>query len=87
MIKHRGEGYLYPYWTVQAYVDRPGGRLLSVGIAKTVELYLYIEQREREGPPLKRKRSHNGGEEFLILEWKEYLRSGRYCFLYRKDSV
>jgi hypothetical protein len=44
-LKRRHEGFLYPYWTIQSYISEPGenGTLLAVGVAKTVELYQYIE--------------------------------------------
>jgi hypothetical protein len=55
--------------TIQAYLSEPGGALLSVAVAKTVELYLYIEQREKSGHPCLKRQAGNGGEWFLIVEW------------------
>jgi hypothetical protein len=82
VLKHRDEGYLYPFWSIQAYLTAPGGRLLSVGVAKTAELYLYIEERERDGPPLPRRHSGNGGEGFFVIDWEDYRRSGKYLFVF-----
>ena len=81
-IKKRSEGFLYPYWTIQAYVERPGVKLLSVAVAKTVELYLYIEQRKQSGQPCHERPAGNGGERFLYVEWDQYRRAGNYLFVY-----
>lgn len=81
-IKRRDEGFLYPYWSIQAYLDKPGGKLLSVGVAKSVELYLYIERRERSAKPCKRLPARHGGEQFLVVEWDKYLAAGNYLFVY-----
>jgi hypothetical protein len=82
VLNHLDQGYLYPFWTIQAYVSRPGGRLYSVGVAKTVELYRYIAQRAQEGPPLQQQHAGKGGETFLIIPWEEYLAAGYYLFRY-----
>lgn len=70
-LKRRAEGFLYPYWTVQAYLNRPGGTLLSVAVAKTIELYLYIEQRDVCGRPCDERLAANGGERFLFVDWND----------------
>ncbi len=83
-LKRRHEGFLYPYWTIQAYVSEPGGNgiLLAVGVAKTVELYRYIEQCARCGRPCLERPAGKGGERFLFVEWGEYRQSGNYLFVY-----
>lgn len=81
-IKHLNEGFLYPYWTIQAYVEKPGGKLLSVAAAKTVELYRYIEQRKHSGRPCHEHPAANGGERFLAVEWDQYSQTGNYLFVY-----
>jgi hypothetical protein len=43
-IRDRSEGYLFPHWTIQAYLDERGGRLLSAAAVPTERL---IEQIER----------------------------------------
>lgn len=82
VIKRRDEGFIYPYWTIQAYLDRPGGTLLSAAVAKTAELYLWIEQYESVGRDLPRNHARNGGEGFLCVSWARYRRSGNYLFIY-----
>ena len=81
-ITRRQEGFLYPYWTIQAYLDEPGGQLLSVGVAKSIELYPYIERREQSASPCKRLPARRGGEQFLVVEWEKYLAAGNYLFVY-----
>lgn len=81
-LERRHEGFLYPYWTIQAYVSKPGGNLLAVGVAKTVELYWYIEQRQQCGHPCPVRPAGRGGERFLFVEWGEYQQSGYYLFTY-----
>lgn len=82
VLKRRDEGFLYPYWTIQAYLAQPGGRLLSVALAKTAELYLWIEQYEKNVAPLPRRVAKNGGEGFLYVSWDHYRLSGNYLFEY-----
>lgn len=82
VIKRRDEGFLYPYWTIQAYIDQPGGKLLSVAVAKTAELYLWIEQYEKNVGLLPRRTVPNGGERFLYVDWDLYRLSGNYLFEY-----
>lgn len=86
-IKHRDEGYLYPYWTVQAYIASSGERLLSVGLAKTAELYLYIEAQEEKGQRLPRNRAGNGGEQFLYVPWSQYRQSSNFFFTWPASTT
>ena len=80
-IEHKDEGFLFPYWTVQAYFTEPGGKLLSVGVAKTEELYLYVQRRELGGWRFPRRFAGNGGEEFLYVRWDAYNISSKRYFL------
>lgn len=87
VIKRRDEGFIYPYWTIQAYLDQPGGTLLSAAVAKTAELYLWIEQYERNVRQLPRKKARNGGEGFLYVGWDLYRLSGNYLFVYPIPTI
>lgn len=87
VLKRRDEGFLYPYWTIQAYLDRPGGTLLSVAVAKTTELYFWIEQYEKHVRLLPRKKATHGGEGFLYVPWDRYRLSGNYLFVYPTQQV
>jgi hypothetical protein len=75
-IKRRNEGVLYPWWTIQAYLSKAGDQVLSIGVARTVELYEFIEQSRQ---PLDQKRASNGGETFFCVKWDDY---GRNLFTY-----
>lgn len=81
-MKHLLEGFFYPYWTIHAYIEKPGGKLLSVAVAKTMELYRYIEQRRQRGNPCPELPAGNGNERFLYVEWDEYRQAGNYLFVY-----
>jgi hypothetical protein len=81
-IRYREQGYLYPFWSIHAYLDKPGGNLLAVAVAKTSELYLYVERQERQGPPLPRSQAGKGREGFLIVDWQQYRRANNYLFVY-----
>ncbi|HEU5378619.1 MAG TPA: hypothetical protein VFV38_24630 [Ktedonobacteraceae bacterium] len=87
ILKHREEGYLYPFWSIHAYLSEPGGDLLSVGVARTTELYQYIEQRERNGPKLPRHQASCGGEWFFVVSWEEYRQSGKYLFTSSRKRI
>lgn len=81
-LRRLHEGFLYPYWTIQAYLSERGGTLQAVAVAKTVELYRYIEQRKRRGPPCPERMAGQGGERFLVVNWDEYQQSGSYLFVH-----
>lgn len=81
-LQQDNEGFLYPFWTIQAYIDRPGGTLLSAGLAKTRELYHSIEQRKASGHPCEERPAGKGGERFLVVRWEDYRRAGHYLFVY-----
>ncbi len=76
-IKNKDQGLLYPYWTIQAYVT-PNGELLSLAVAKTEELYLYIEKRFNWLP----RRQTPSGEVFIYVDWERYKEKGNFCFIY-----
>lgn len=82
VLKHRDEGYLYPYWTIQAYLTAPGGDLPSVAVAKTAELYRFIEAYKAAGYDLPRYQAEQGGECFLAVGWERYRQRGNYLFVY-----
>src|SRR5579859_8047998 len=43
-IRHVAQGYIYPHWTIQAYLSKPNGQLLAVAVTETSSLYLYAER-------------------------------------------
>jgi hypothetical protein len=62
--------WLYPYLTVQAYVD--GDKLLSAGIVKTADLVAFIENAMEQGT-LKTNvaRDDGGTATFAIVRWAD----------------
>lgn len=65
--------YLFPMWTVQAYLDDVGGRILSYGIVPTRTLFEYILAREHDAHWLERhvNRARDGGQEFLYVAFSD----------------
>lgn len=66
------EGWLYPHFTIQAYLSSETDVLLSVAVCKTLDLICYI----RDGSELRTRRTANA--EFYAVGWKEYRRAGRW---------
>ncbi len=66
---HSDKGLLYPYLTIQAYLDKRDNAttVLSCCIVKTIDLYRYIEENLSK---LKTKPCPEGNQ-FLIVEFKE----------------
>jgi hypothetical protein len=80
-VKHKNEGALFPYWTMHSYLADDGSNVLGVGLAKTEELYPWIEKTEHDGHRFDRKPAP-GGQRFLIIPWWMYQQSGLYFFEY-----
>jgi hypothetical protein len=74
----KGE-YIYPYWTLQAYLSKPGGTLLSLAVTPTKELYQYIEAYEHT---LSRPFVHERQASFLVVGWHNYKQAGNHIFIY-----
>lgn len=79
-LHNKDRGCIISYWTLQAYMTRGYGKLLSVGLAKTEEFYQYIKQCEASGQRFRRQKASNGGEQFFYVSWDQYQRSGCYFF-------
>jgi hypothetical protein len=65
------EGWLSPYFTVQAYLAAPGGELLDVGVMKTASLIEYIVR----GYPAQTRTNSHDGNEFVFVAWEDIARS------------
>jgi ribosomal protein L21E len=63
------KGYLYPYLTIQAYLDKRGntGEILSCCVIKTEDLYKYLFSNM---PSLKTRKCPEGNE-FLYVDFDE----------------
>lgn len=62
-------GGLYPHWTTQAYLDEPGGELLSVGRVRTEDLIRYIDDGE-EGDEYHVKRRRENPDFYIVNWWR-----------------
>jgi hypothetical protein len=80
-VKHRHNGVLFPYWTTHSYLTSDGSSVLAIGLAKTEELYPWIEKCEQNGHRFGRKPAP-GGQWFLYVPWDMYQQSGLYFFEY-----
>jgi len=60
-------GALYPHWTTQAYLDEPGGELLSMGRVRTEDLIRYIDDGEEDSEYFVKRR--DGQPNFFIVNW------------------
>ena len=68
------EGYLYPHFTIQAYVEKwVEGPLLSLGIARTSDIIYKIEAWQIDGCPVRDdiyvRGNKDGQSDFYVLEW------------------
>lgn len=80
-IELEQDGYMFPHWTIQSYVDRPGGNILSIGLARTREFYPWIKQTELNGHRFWRGQSPTG-EDFFAVPWDMYRMSGLFFYEY-----
>lgn len=82
-----GKGYLYPYLTIQAYLDKRGAakRLLSCCVVRTMDLYQYIEDNivclERT------KKVAPDGNEFLVVGFDELATAGFTTIIFSSDQL
>lgn len=80
-ITHKDEGILYPYWTIQAYIDKENNDIISIGVAKTEELFLYVERLSHQIIRWHSKvRTTYSGETFIPIFWHEYEETDNYFF-------
>ncbi len=86
-IEHSDDGYMFPHWTIQAYMDHPGGDIFSIGLAKTRELYPWIKQIELNGHKFKRDHPNNSEETFFSVPWNMYRMSKLFFYEYSPPIV
>lgn len=85
-VEHSNDGYMFPHWTIQAYADCPGGDILSIGLAKTRELYPWIKQIELNDHKFWRGVSPTG-EIFFPVSWDMYRMSKLFFYEYSPPIV
>lgn len=74
-----GAGWLFPYLTIQAYVEKPAreGALLSAAVCRTADLIRYIEETHDPDLPVNERNEHGAwlrpnhvdGNLFWVCEW------------------
>jgi hypothetical protein len=62
--------YVYPYFTLQAYVDESETRLLALGICKTHELLCYVSEYPHECDTKRTGPQQQGQAEFIAAYWR-----------------
>jgi hypothetical protein len=62
------KGGLFPYWTTQAYLDEPGGELLSLARVRTEDLIRYINDGDADAGDYYTK-SPKGEASFFVVDW------------------
>jgi hypothetical protein len=72
-LEHRDEGWICPFFTCQAYLDAPGGDLLSVGLVRTEDLFAqaWIDRHDTS-----RVKTSPTSERFLYLDWSYLQKQG-----------
>jgi hypothetical protein len=65
-LKAIRKGGEYPHWTTQAYLDKPGGKLLSLGRVRTEQLIRHIEEGE-DGEGYRVQKTNNAS--FFVVNW------------------
>jgi hypothetical protein len=83
-IRHKDQGAMYPYWTLQSYSTYDGSQVVSIGLCKTEELYLFIEAQEKRGYPFKPRMA--GTETFIAVSWDFFKRSGGFFYEYASPA-
>lgn len=81
-LQNKECGPITPYWTMHAYCLEPENKVVSIGLAKTEELYKYIQFREATGRLFPRKSPSNGEETFLFVDWDIYTKENETNYFY-----
>lgn len=62
------EGSLYPHWTAQAYLDKPGGYVKSAAVCWTPDIYAYLAS--PAGQYCRILTARSDGNKFKAVDWK-----------------
>lgn len=73
-------GGIYPYITVQCYFDKQTQELMSLGIARTVDIMDYVDSGLAD--VMHTGAAQNGQAEFYVVRWEKF--SARYRLLTRQ---
>jgi hypothetical protein len=64
------KGALYPHWTTQAYLDEPGGELLSVARIRTKDLIEHINKGSKNNNDYRVKEPQYQASFFAVSWWR-----------------
>jgi len=80
-------GFICPYYTVQAYVSDPRktGELLTFAVVKTEELFKYIRNGDETGS-VKILETKDKSAKFFVVYWDEYERSGNSIYKHTEQA-
>ena len=80
-IKHNGT---YPQLTMHGYYDATTRDILSLAIAKTVDIWEYIEK--NECAERKTGTNHIGQATFIVINWLDFEKKGYKIYKYERDE-
>lgn len=82
------EGYIYPYWTVTAYIDNSTDRnFICYYVTKTKDLIEYAERfLSQLSKPLVGEDMGYGRIQMLVIHYKHYIQSGYACYGVKKNQ-
>ena len=70
-------GGVYPYLTMQGYFDKQDGHLMSLGIARTVDIMEFIDSGHAETRRTGWEQS--GQAEFYVVRWEDFKQKYKLC--------
>lgn len=77
------KGFLYPFLTVQAYVDYDTKEVLKISIVKTESLYNYIDE-NLDMILKKQKRTVNDGNELIYVNFDQLKKYDPKCIWFKE---
>lgn len=92
-VKSNG-GWIYPYYTVHAYINERGGNgtLMSAAITKTKDLYIFTEKGLKTMDITKRSAPHkirqvfSDNNLFISIDWIDYKHKNNYIIIVKQDG-
>lgn len=78
-------GGIYPYLTMQGFVDKNNGEIMSLAIARTKDIMDYIDSGKAKTRHT--GRDQKGQAEFFVVYWKNFKDEGYDIKIYEKQEV
>ena len=88
------DGWIYPYYTVHAYINERGGNgeLMSAAITKTKDLYTFAEMglKKRDitkhSTPHKIRQVFSDNNLFISIDWMDYKHRNNYIIIVKQNG-